>query len=239
MGIDFSANTMLINSLHFGYERRGFSDYGKETKLKYCTMGEAMEFYLKVIVSGTKPHQVTPAVVKPKPSDYVGPYMFITSVVDRTWFGDHQLMILDCDSEDEMLATCHWLKTECGIMYDLIQSGTPGHHWVVTDYVGKWKDIYKTMSIIPGVCTKYKEYCIKYKKMAVRAFPKIINGKPNKPVFPNEVNITDFVPRQWLLAIKAYYDSEYYKKLMKAVYLCYCISEGKMSHIAADPGFEL
>lgn len=236
MGIDTS--TMLIDSLHFGYECRGFSDYGKETKLKYSTMNEAMEFYLKVIVSGTKPKSNLP-IVKPKPSDYTGPYMFIASVVDKTWFSDHQLMVLDCDSEGEMLATCHWLKTECGITYDLIQSGTPGHYWVITDRVGKWKDIYKIMSIIPGVCAKYKEYCIKNKKMAIRAFPKMINGKPSKPMFTDEISITDFVPRQWLLAIKAYYDSEHYKKLMRAVYLCYCISENKMPQVVADPGFEL
>jgi len=58
------------------------------------------------------------------------------------------LMVLDCDSFDDMvMATDYLFGRE--ISHVVVES-SPGKYWVLTDMVGKFKDLYNCIRVIPG-----------------------------------------------------------------------------------------
>lgn len=211
--------------LHYGIEYKdGRAPYGPSFWTKFVSLEKMVSSYLSNLVNDET--RIS--------------YAFIATILEKRWLSKNNIhiMVLDCDGENEMLAACHWLKTEAKISYDLIQS-SPGRYWVVTNYIGMWREIWEALRYIPGVCNAYRnEYCRKYKRMCLRAFPKIYNGRPTKPKFPTEFN-TGPCAQEFIVSLQKYFDSEHYEKLMKAVFLHHHLKEKTMAEIAADPGFQL
>ena len=221
MGIDVREN--LFAGMRFGFEKCRNGAYGSTYSLKMLSIEQMVYRYVSAIVNG---------------SEYI-PYIFISTVIEDSlfpWKRKH-LLVLDCDSEDGMVAACHWLRTEENIKYELIES-TPGKFWVVTDFIGTWKHVWRVFDQIPGVCEEFRnKYAKKYKRICVRAFPKLINGKPCAPIFPADIALKSFMAKQWMMGVRLYFDSGYFKKLCKAVLLVDKLDKNAMEQLAANPGF--
>ena len=80
------------------------------------------------------------------------------------------VLTLDCDSYRDMRLATGYLFTE-RISHTVIES-SPGKYWVVTDKVGRFKELHNFMSTIPGVDREYVSFAYSRKAFNLRAFPR-------------------------------------------------------------------
>jgi len=217
----------IFEFMKFGFEKQIETVYGSTFRLKYGPVEKVVSRYLSALVNKR---------------NYI-PYIFISSVVrDSIWsWRRRHLMVLDCDSFADMAAACNWLKTEeHSVEYEVIES-TPGRFWVVTDFVGTWKQIWGVFNHIPGVCTAFRDnYARKYKRLCIRAFPKLVGGKPHTPVFPDEIGFPpNSAARTWMIAAKRYFESRHFNKICKALLFMDRLSNNQMEQLMADPDFKV
>jgi hypothetical protein len=217
----------IFGAMKFGYEHKKDGLYGSTFYLKYLPVEKMVSRYLAALVNSKK---------------YI-PYIFISTVVkDSFWsWKQRHLMVLDCDSAGDMAAACHWLKTEePQIEYEIIES-TPGRFWVVTNHLGTWKQVWNVFNHIPGVCNAFRnDYAKKYERICIRAFPKLVRGKPHTPVFPEEIKFPPMsAARTWMLGAQLYFESRHFQKISKALMLVDKLDKKMMEQLAADPTFQV
>ncbi len=220
----------IFGAMKFGFEQKFDGAYGSTHSLQYLPVEQMVSQYLDALVNQKK---------------YI-PYIFISTVVtDSMWsWKQRHLMVLDCDSTGHMAAACHWLKTEePQIEYEIIES-TPGRFWVVTNHLGTWKQVWSVFNHIPGVCNEYRnDYAKKYKRLCIRAFPKLVNGKPHTPVFPDQAWDNNFehstADRTWMLGAQLYFESRHFQKIGKALSLMDKLNKNMMEVLVADPTFQV
>lgn len=149
--------------------------------------------------------------------------------------------VLDCDSEDAMLAAAHWIKTEYGVAYTPIES-SPGHYWLVTDLVGTIDHLIYQMHEIPGIDPKFIDLCRRQRMISVRVHPKVCEGETiqlRSPKFRPDSALTNPLAKGWYNAFVSYFDSPDYKKICKAIMLRESIKLGCVTTMAADPAFQV
>lgn len=208
--------------LYFGLEKRLKGPYGPYSRCYVRDPEWVISEYIEALIDKSEV-----------------PYAFISSQLEKKWFwhARRHILVMDCDSVSTMAAACHWLKTEEHIIYETIQS-TPGRFWIVTNFIGTWKEVWGILRYIPGVCGDYKVFAREYKRLCIRAFPKLISGKPTAPIIPEKLNLNEVVSG-WVNEVRDYYESSLFKRIGKAIQLTDKISKGAMEILVADPSFQL
>jgi len=143
-------------------------------------------------------------------------YAYITSRVKRGPVRDldEYLMILDCDSFDEMMEATSCLdKGE--IKYFCVNS-SPARYWVICDKIGTVSDLTSIMYAIPGVDYNYT-YCASLQGVLLyRGFPKPgfipkigdISKLKGSPLF-----------KRWISRFKEYWESKEVEELAQILFV--------------------
>jgi len=213
----------MKNHLYFGVEEKYTGDgYGPYIRIRFGSPEKMVAGYVEHLVRRAREM----------------PYIFISTMISRNWlwWTNKHILVLDCDGVGDMAAACHWLKTVENIRYEVIES-TPGKFWVVTDHIANWKQTWHCLKQIPGVCDGFRYGSVQqHKQIGIRAFPKLVNGKPHAPVFPDKINLSP-AAAGWLEDVKDYFDSDLFERVSKAVRLVDKLDKNAMEILAADPNF--
>lgn len=95
----------------------------------------------------------------------------VSTQISGWWkFRKRWLLVLDCDSHENKEKATEELRL-LSIKYKVFMS-SPNHYWVVTNYIGSFKNCLNFMQSIPGVDREFIGFCSKYKGICLRAFPK-------------------------------------------------------------------
>lgn len=111
------------------------------------------------------------------------------------------LMVLDCDSHQGMTDATDELYRR-GIAKYVVES-SPGHFWVICDYIADHKRTIREMETIPGVDGKYINCCRQNNTIVLRAYPKICGV----PVFPDPLPIPKKVDHfsSWIRSFRSHW----------------------------------
>lgn len=160
-------------------------------------------------------------------------YFAANSIIKKHWLRPNtQILLLDCDTTEKMLATCNTLHS-LNIPYAPIQS-SPGKYWIITNKIGPFEELHDLAKGIPGIDRDYLRNCIKWGTFALRLTP--INGK--QAIFPNSHNLTG-PANQWYNEFKTLWESEPMVRRYRAEILKQKLNNGTILETAASPEFQL
>lgn len=152
--------------------------------------------------------------------------------ITPTRINDQYVLALDCDSQDEMLATCNVIKTYYKWNYVAVMS-TENHYWVIVDKTGSITELVAIMRKIPGVDTRYVDYVERRGYIVLRAMPKNV-----MPIFPDEdVKFTNKLARTWFREFKEHWQSEDVAHYLRLKELQAAIENKSVTALAANPNF--
>lgn len=144
----------------------------------------------------------------------------------------HHVMVLDCDSEANMIAALRYLflkKIGCCA----VQS-SEGHYWVVTDRVGTLAEVMAVMKRVPGADSAHVEISNHKRFISIRAHSR----EWKLPVFPDNYHrLTNPVSIKWMEELKSYFgeiDIAQQIGFLRRVH-----KTGAILKIAADSSFEI
>ena len=100
----------------------------------------------------------------------------ISSCIDTSIFREKHLMVFDCDSPQNLNLALGCLRRD---NYDnardtrcAVYESTPDRFWIITNFIGKFKEIIKKVLLIEGVDQDWLKMCEKQGRLLLRAFPK-------------------------------------------------------------------
>jgi len=140
--------------------------------------------------------------------------LYISARVKRRFFSKHDLYLLvaDCDSITACQNTSAKL-TKLNILHYVIES-SPGHYWIIGDYINTKANIQFLLEEIPGVDTEYVR--VIPHGIVLRAFPKA----GFKPTFINLDKLTGsktFV--NWIKSFKEYWDTDMMNQVQENLFM--------------------
>jgi hypothetical protein len=183
--------------------------------------------FIHKFLSDVRIYGVTNTQIKP-------PTTFLTKVLSPAT----HVLVLDCDSDGELLAAKHWVKTELKAETVVIES-SPGHYWVVVDIIDEFRNIIYMMAEIPGVDSQFVDFCRRRKNIYIRIVPKSYGCNAYRPRFPETHDLTNEGVIKWYEELKSWFCSEDFDKMFKAGRLRLAIENGDMHKFAADPAFAI
>lgn len=142
------------------------------------------------------------------------------------------IMVLDCDSLDNMIAACRTLKID-NIGYVVIES-SPHHYWVVTNYIGNITDVTDRMSGIPGTDLNHMRLSRARGHISIRATPQV----RSIPSFPSDISVLHKTVRRWYLRFKSNFDL-HAERIQQTLILSEALANRKVADLASDPAFEV
>lgn len=157
----------------------------------------------------------------------------LSHVYVSTEINKKHILVLDCDSDDKMLAAGRYLYL-CKIGYCPIVS-SPNHYWLITDIVDSINAVLLIAKSIPGQDPLHTDYNIKRQYISIRAYP-----KDDLPIFPSDLHtLTNQISIRWLNEFKTYWDSEQIKTIVELIKLRKAVEDGTVSKLAANPSFTI
>ncbi len=143
---------------------------------------------------------------------------------------DWHIMVLGVDSMDKLIAAAHFLHSQ-KIAYIDIQS-SPGHYWVVTDYVSSFRSALNLARKVPGVDDQYLNLCEKHDRFILRGI-----RKPGAiPEFKDYKDFPNSHVRQWLSEFEELFE---HQEMNRSLALMEALRVGEVADMAADPAFEV
>ncbi len=148
---------------------------------------------------------------------------------------DTHLMVLDCDSTDQMLIAARTLKIK-NVGYALVQSSSnPPHYWIITDYVGSFFEVLHMCKSIPGVDSSWIRFSEEMGLFCLRGM-----ALPNKvPVFQNGDGLKNPIAIDVFNEFRDLYEYPEVKQRLDAEILKNHVAMGTVSSLIQDPDFEL
>jgi hypothetical protein len=143
------------------------------------------------------------------------------------------VMILDCDSLENMSAAAHLLAVE-GVGYALIESSND-KYWVVTDVVAPIDEVAKRMSTYPGVDPNYVKLVARTKQVPIRAIP--LPGRV--PRFSVPDGLTNNYSREFYRAFEDHYSSPEIVRFLAMRIMVLNLKNGTMAEVMANPQFRV
>jgi len=153
----------------------------------------------------------------------------------RWWFTRffekrQHILVLDCDGQNEMIATASALRAD-GIKWIGVES-SPGRYWFICEKVGLFRDLYSKMQAMPGNDTRYTDLVKNRKMFLLRA----IRHKNSCPSFTIENEVKDPRVLQWYKEFKAIHEDEV---ISNRFMLHEALKNNKIPDVAADPNFKV
>jgi hypothetical protein len=154
------------------------------------------------------------------------PSLFISTRLEDGRF----VAMLDVDTEDGLVATLVSLDRK-GICYEVVES-SPGHKWLITNFVGPIDDVLNLMQNTPGVDEKFVDMCVEIRKVFIRAtFDQ--NASPPRFLSNGESFKKDTAAQEWFRNLREHFnglESYYYDTRLKLA-----LQNGKLHDYLADP----
>jgi len=170
-------------------------------------------------------------------------FIAVTSQVRRRWFrANEHVMVLDCDSSEAMLGTCHYLATH-NINYALIQS-SPSRYWVVCDRVAPFSEVIRMTYRIPGVDQNYLQMASATRFFSIRAVPwkplTITNKRDvSLPIFSKPDSLQNPLVRSWYCDFEQLWLEPEVQERYRSEMIMARINSGQILCDAQDPEFVL
>jgi hypothetical protein len=145
---------------------------------------------------------------------------------------DLHLLALDIDGQDCTIAAASYLKRE-DIRYVPVVS-SPTHCWLITDFVGTFKEVEWHLSRCPGVDQKFVDISTKRQRLHLRAY-----SLPGREVeFPEDITeLRSPLARKWLTEFRAVHQR--LQGVLANAMLRQALEDGTMLELAADPNFDV
>lgn len=187
---------------------------------------EQCEFYRQIANSKWKYGSVSTVVTQRVPKFLRWCYWLVEKF-------DKHLMVLDCDSTDEMLGVVAMLQYD-KIGYAIIQS-SPSRYWLITDYINDFTHVILRMQAYPGADKRHIELACRRSLLTVRAI-----SLPNKvPIFPDSHTLTKPLAVKFFDALRVHYEHPAIARKLQALLIADNITDKTMIEMAANPSFVL
>lgn len=208
-------------SLEYYQQHEKSSLYGTETKMHTCNL-ELFHHWISATAKDTKWDEI-PATVStriPYPTRSIW-----------NWFRRRlHILVLDCDSLDEMYAAVRVLKRD-NIGWVGIES-SPDHFWIITDVVDTFKRIFPILEAMPGVDNSYIKATKTWKRLHLRAIPR----QNSRPKFGKPADLRDQRVINWYNWFKELHNDP---AIVEDLGLIQHLKQGTMAGAAADPDFDV
>lgn len=202
------------------YEKTGLYG-GTETKMTICNL-MLFRHWISATAKDMKWDEIPATVSTRLPHP-------VSSIWNRFRRRLH-ILVLDCDSLEEMYAAVRVLKRD-NIPWVGIES-SPDHFWIITDIVGTFKEIFPILKAIPGVDSRYVKATETWKRLHLRA----ISRKNSRPKFGEPTDLRDQRVINWYNSFKKLHNDP---TIVENLGLIEHLKQGTMAGAAADPNFDV
>lgn len=212
---------MYQDPLEYYQQYEKSSSYGPETKMDVCNL-TLFRHWISATAKDTKWDEI-PATVSTR----------IPYPTKSIWNWFHRrlhILVLDCDSLEEMYAAVKVLKRD-NIPWAGIES-SPDHFWIITDKVGTFKEILPILKSIPGVDKRYVKATETWKRLHLRAIPR----KNSRPKFGEPTDLQDQRVINWYNCFQKLHNDP---AIIEDLGLIEHLKQGTMAGAAADPSFDV
>jgi len=149
------------------------------------------------------------------------------------------VLVLDCDSRENLIAGQHWIKSVWNLGSATIESSS-GHYWIFTDYItDDISNIIFRMLEVPGADPKHILKSKERGAIQIRMTPKKIGNDYVSPVFAEDHDLTNENAITLYNMVKKWFDSKDYQMLIKSKQLRAALKDNKILDMATDPDFEV
>ena len=212
---------MSHDVLEYYQQYKQFSAYGPETKMRMCNL-ILFRHWISATAKDTKWNEI-PATVSTR-------LPYTAKSILNPFHRRLHILVLDCDSLDEMYAAVRVLKRD-SIPWAGIES-SPDHFWIITDIIGTFKEIFLILEAFPGVDSNYIKAAKNWKRLHLRAIPR----KDSRPKFGESTNLRDQRVIDWYNCFEKLHNDP---AIAENLGLIEHLKQGTMAGAAADPNFDV